>query len=224
MQFYRRGWAFNLEKASIGIGAMIILIAMTLVAGIASSIIINTSNSLEIQAYKTGQETKDEISSGIGVIQIIGQYGVRDIGGTDHSRFHNMSLIVTSRAGGSGVNLDGVVITIANASKMCLLSWDNTFASEPSGSGVFSTGSCFDIGPDDFGIIVIEDADGSCTAINPVINQGDKAILTINLSACFNGLPSKTDIGGMVIDEQGSPGVFLFRTLATSSKTVVEFM
>ena len=104
---------------------------------------------------------------------------------------------------------------------MCLLSWDNTFALEPSGSGVFSTGSCFDIGPDDFGIIVIEDADESCISANLVINRGDKAILTINLSACFNGLESKTDIRGMVMDEQGSPDFFLFRTPTTCSKTVV---
>lgn len=221
---YRRGWAINFDKASIGIGSMIILIAMILVASIAASIIINTSNTLKVQAFKTGQETEGEISSGIGVVQIIGQYGIRNIGGTDYSRFHNMSLMITSRAGGSGVNLGGVIITIANETKMCLLSWCNTFAAEASGNGVFSTGTCFDIGPDDFGIIVIEDADGSCTASNPVINRGDKAILTINLSACFNGLASKKDIRGIVMDEQGSPGVFLFRTPATCSKTVVEFM
>lgn len=220
----RRGWALSHNKASIGIGAMIIFIAMILVAGIAASILIDTSVTLEAQAYKTGKETKDEVSSGIGVVQIIGQYGTRNIGGTDYSRFHNMSIMVTSRAGGSGVALDGVIITIANKTNMCLLSWDSTFADEVSGNGLFNTGSCFDIGPDDFGIIVIEDADGSCTATNPIINGGDKAILTVNLSACFNGLASKKDVRGMVMDEQGSPGVFLFRTPATSSKTVVEFM
>lgn len=53
MEFYRRGWAFNLEKASIGIGTMIILIAM---------ILITTSNNLEIPIYRAGQEKKDEMS------------------------------------------------------------------------------------------------------------------------------------------------------------------
>jgi flagellin FlaB len=213
------------SKASIGIGAMIVFIAMVLVAGIAASVLIQTSNQLETQAMSTGQDTKEEVSCGIGVIQIIGQYGNRNISGTHYSRFHNMSIMVTSRAGGSAVNLDETIITISNGSKMCLLKWNTTsFSSAPSGSGIFSMTTLFDIGADDFGIIVIEDADGSCTDSNPVINKGDKAILTVNLSACFNGLASREDIDGMVIPEDGSPGVFLFRTPGTTSKTVVEFM
>ena len=216
---------FKKDKASMGIGTMIIVIAMILVAAIAASVLIQTANQLETQGLQTGQETRDEISSGIGVIQVIGQYGSRNISGTIYNRFHNMSMIVTSRAGGSGVDLSEVVIMISNESKMCILSWDSTFASAPSGSGIFSTANAFDFGPDDFGIIVIEDADGSCTSGAPAINRGDKVILSVNLSACFNGVPSKNDIKGMVVVEQGSPGVFLFRTPATtSSKTVVEFM
>ena len=221
---FRNNWAFAQDKASIGIGSMIIFIAMVLVAGIAATVLIQTSNSLETQALSTGQETKDEVSSGIGVCQVIGQYGYRNVSGTYYSRFHNMSIMVTSRAGGSGISLDEVVIQISNGSRMCLLSWDTTFSLAPSGSGVFNTANIFDIGPDDFGIIVIEDADGSCTSDAPVINRGDKVILSVNLSACFNGLESRQDVEGMVIDEQGSPGVFLFRTPGTTSKTVVEFM
>lgn len=211
-------------KASIGIGAMIVFIAMVLVAGIAASVLIQTSNQLETQAMTTGQDTRDEVSCGIGVIQIIGQYGNRNISGTYYSRFHNMSIMVTSRAGGSSVNLNETVITISNGSKMCLLKWDTSFALAPSASGLFSTANMFDLGPDDFGIIVIEDADDSCTDSNPVINKGDKVVITVNLSACFNGLASREDVDGMVIPEDGSPGVFLFRTPGTTSKTVVEFM
>jgi flagellin FlaB len=132
--------------------------------------------------------------------------------------------MVTSRAGGSGVDLGQVFVTISNGSKQCLLTWDNSFASAPSGSGVFSTANMYDFGADDFGIIVIEDADGSCTSGAPVINRGDKAVLTVNLSACFNGLTTRQDIDGMVVAEDGSPGVFLFRTPCVSSKTIVEFM
>jgi archaellin len=105
-----------------------------------------------------------------------------------------------------------------------LLTWDSSFSASPSASGVFSTAGLFDFGADDFGIIVIEDGDGSCQSGSPVINRGDKAILTINASACFNGLPTREDINGMVVSEEGAPGVFLFRTPAVSTKTVVELM
>jgi archaeal flagellin FlaB len=222
---FSRLFAFKSNsKASIGIGAMIVFIATVLVAGIAASVLIQTSNQLETQAMRAGQDTCDEVSSGIGVVKIVGQYGNRNVSGTYYNRFHNMSIMITSRSGGSGVNLDQVVVKMSNGSKLCLLSWDTSFALAPSASGLFSTANMFDIGADDFGIIVIEDADGSCTASNPVINKGDKVVLTVNLSACFGGLASREDLEGMVIPEMGSPGVFLFRTPGTNNKTLVDLM
>ena len=55
------------KNASIGIGAMIVFIAMVLVAGIAASVIIQTMNSMEQQAMRAGQETTEEVSTGISV-------------------------------------------------------------------------------------------------------------------------------------------------------------
>jgi len=222
---FRKDDALRSEEASIGIGAMIVFIAMVLVAGIAASVLIETSNILETRAMSSGQETRDEVSSGIGVYQIIGQYGIRAIGGSSVSAFHNMTIIVTSRSGGSEIDLGEIVVTISNGSKQCVISWDNSkFASSPSGSGIFSTSELYNLSAVRFGIIVIEDADGSCTSNAPGMDEGDKIALTFNMSASFNGLMFRDDVRGMVIPEHGSPGVFLFRTPATSSRTVAELM
>lgn len=214
---------FNKNTASMGIGAMIVFIAMVLVAGIAASVLIQTSNTLETQALKSGGETEDEVSAGIRVYQIIGQYGTRNISGNYYSRYHNMSIIVTPCSGTNGIDLAETIIKIANSSKELILSYGDVFVSTPSGNGVFSTPGVFDLTASEFGVIPLEDRDGSCTAAAQVINEGDKALLTVNLSACFNGLAGREDIQGMVIVEIGAPGVFLFRTPPTSIKTVVEF-
>ncbi len=63
------------DLGDMGIGAMIVFIAMVLVAGIAASVLIQTANRLEIQAMKTGQETTEEVATGIGVEDITGQKG-----------------------------------------------------------------------------------------------------------------------------------------------------
>jgi len=225
MMQLRREYSLKSKNASIGIGAMIVFIAMVLVAGIAASVLIQTSNALESQAMSTGQETRDEVSSGIGVYQIIGQYGTRSISGSPVAAFHNMTVIVTSRSGGSAVDLSETIVTISNGSKQCVVSWENTkFASASSGSGIFSTSGLYDLGASKFGIIVIEDADGSCTSNSPGMNEGDKIALTFNMSALFNGILFRDDIRGMVMPENGAPGMFLFRTPASTSRTIVEFL
>ena len=213
----------NKKVASIGIGTMIVFIAMVLVAGIAASLLMQTSVSLEAQAMKSGQDAEKEVSSDISVIDIMGDYNSRDIGGISYTRIHNMTITVTPRSA-SAINLGDAIVQISNGSKMCILNWSGTYASQPSVTGLFSTPDVFDLGASTFGIIVEHDADSSCGPSNPVIDDGDKVLLTVNLSACFNGLSERADIKGMVIAEQGSPGVFLFRTPATNTKPIIKLL
>ena len=214
----------NDKISSIGIGSMIVFIAMVLVAGIAASVLIQTSNTLEAQALYTGRETRTEVSSDIDVLKITGQYGIRDVGGGTYvTGYHNMTIMVTPR-GASEINLDEVIIQISNGSKLTVLSYESQFASSPSANGVFNTANVFDLNSTGFGIIVVEDGDNSCTSGNPGINHGDKALLTINISACFDGFIAHEDIEGLVIPEHGSPGVFLFRTPGVTTRTINGFL
>ena len=64
------------DVGSIGIGAMIVFIAMILVAGVAASVLVQTSNTIQLQALRTGQETTKEISSGLQVFDIEGMINV----------------------------------------------------------------------------------------------------------------------------------------------------
>ena len=59
------------DVAAIGIGAMIVFIALILVAAVASTIIIKTAEELQQRAEKTGDDTREEIS---GKVQIINAY------------------------------------------------------------------------------------------------------------------------------------------------------
>ena len=59
----------NDDRASIGIGAMIVFIALILVAAVASTIIIKTAEELQQRAEATGDDTRDEIS-GLSLIHI----------------------------------------------------------------------------------------------------------------------------------------------------------
>ena len=78
----------NREAGSIGIGAMIVFIALILVAAVASTIIIKTAEELQQNAESTSDDTRKEISGKVNIIQII----VNGSSGNDID-----SLIVTAK-------------------------------------------------------------------------------------------------------------------------------
>ena len=227
------------DIGDMGIGAMIVFIAMVLVAGIAASVLVQTANKLETQAMQTGQQTTAEVATGIKVIDIEGQKTLRPIcynaatglirgGGTpdtwfNATRLQNMTITVSPRAGSLTIDLSQAVIEISNSSAKCILRYGGAgdYADTVAATGVFGT-AAFNLNPDRFGIIKLEDADNSCSVNTPVINRGDKVMLTINLSACFFGLPERTDIWGQVIPEDGAPGIFAFRTPPAYTASIYE--
>ena len=71
MSEYNQTVERNQEAGSIGIGAMIVFIALILVAAVASTIIIKTAEELQQNAESSSDDTRKEISGKVNIIQII---------------------------------------------------------------------------------------------------------------------------------------------------------
>jgi flagellin FlaB len=204
------------DIGSIGIGAMIVFIAMVLVAGIAASVLIQTSTNLESQALSTGQETTAEVSSGLDVVGIEGYNSSGSI--------TRLAIIVRARAGSADIDLNTTVLEISDSETKNFLTQDpNTFTLQADIEGDLFTAGFYPGSNTDFGIIVLEDADGSCSSgTSAVINSGDYVVLTVDTNECFSGFSPRDDIWGLVIPEEGSPGVINFKCPASFTKDVVE--
>ena len=210
------------DVGSIGIGAMIVFIAMVLVAGIAASVLIQTSTKLESQAMRTGQETTQEVSTGMAVFDIKGY-------APDSGNIDQLVITVRPRAGSADIDIAEVFLELSNTDYKVIMNYDTAAAVNwnDSSSGVddvFGV-ACFPAAANRFGIMVLEDADGSCTETNQVINRGDKVLLCVDTTQSFSatgGINERTDIWGMACPEQGSPGIISFTTPAMKDTNIYE--
>jgi len=206
------------ESGAIGIGTMIIFIAMVLVAGIAASVLIQTSSRLESQAMTTGSETTEEVAGGIAIDDVSGHVG------TD---IDMLAITVRVRAGSPDIDLNHTILEISDGSTKVLLSYDYGNAEHFNGTvdadaDVFGTGNISLLTNEEFGIIVLNDPDSSISRFNPVINRGDKVVLTVDANACFSEIGERTEVTGRVLPEIGSPGIISFTTPASYADTVYD--
>ena len=211
------------DVGSIGIGAMIVFIAMVLVAGIAASVLIQTSTKLETQAMATGSETTAEVASGIAVFDVLGYAA----SGSDISK---LLIGVRPRAGSDGIDLSTAFVEISDSATKVLLTYNSSYYLDPGIVGlsdIFANDTLFPTGntslsATDFGVLVLEDADGSLSSSAPVMNRGDKVYLCINTTATHSDLAVRTDIWGIIVPEEGAPGMITFTTPASYTDTVMD--
>jgi flagellin FlaB len=196
---------------------MIVFIAMVLVAGIAASVLVQTANRLEIQAMQTGQETIGEVSTGLAVTAIAGHSAgtVLDL----------MSITIQPRSGSFSIDLGQTFVEFSDSGTKVVLTYDtNSFNDTPAIGGDLFGVSYADLNSSLFGVIVLQDADGSLTAAHPVLNIGDKVMLTVNLAEIFTvagGLTTRLPVWGTIQPEEGAPGVFAFTTPPSFAATTV---
>ena len=204
------------DIGAIGIGAMIVFIAMVLVAGISASVLIQTSSKLENQAMRSGQQTIAETATGIAVETIEGY--------NQSASLQLLAIEVRARAGSTNINLAGAILEISNSSKKSVLIYNSSVYTplEDIDGQLFTWNFYPYNNATTFGVVVLEDADGSCQASNPSMNVGDRIALTVNTSKIFGGLGTNVDVFGMVIPEDGSPGMISFKTPGAYTNAIVE--
>ncbi|MFC7073704.1 archaellin/type IV pilin N-terminal domain-containing protein [Halovenus rubra] len=86
------------NRAQVGIGTLIVFIAMVLVAAIAAGVLINTAGFLQTQAEDTGTESTSQVADNLKVITEVGNVSADD-------KIDQVRLGVQPAAGAGDVNL-----------------------------------------------------------------------------------------------------------------------
>ncbi|WP_135612624.1 archaellin/type IV pilin N-terminal domain-containing protein [Methanococcoides sp. AM1] len=207
------------ESAQVGIGTLIIFIAMVLVAAVAAAVLIQTSGVLQERASSTGQQAAQEVSSNMMVKSI---EGVRSSDGTNLSDSADLlKLKVALNIGSSDIDLNQVVITITdgvNTNDLVYAGNDKTYgATMTSFSETNATlnlinllsASTNETGGDNcnyfFAVEKIRDEDESFSQASPIMNQGD--LVTIYIATSSTGAASNTVVGDITVTELKDSGL-----------------
>ncbi|MBD3261383.1 MAG: hypothetical protein GF334_06810 [Candidatus Altiarchaeales archaeon] len=94
------------NKGLMGVGTLIIFIAIILIAAVASSVLITTGGSLQQKALVTGVQTEESVASGVEAISLMA---------TDASENHSVQhfeLLIRMQSGSEPINLNNSVITV----------------------------------------------------------------------------------------------------------------
>jgi len=158
------------SRGQVGIGTLIVFIAMVLVAAIAAGVLINTAGFLQSGAEETGQQSSDQVTNRLQEVSTIGQIGT--VSGEE--RIGLVNITVSRSPGASNVDLSQATIQWVDSSG----SYDLVHQSQLSGT---ADGS--------FGTTIVQDEDGS----QPVLNEGaDRLKISLDVGAA----PFAVSVGG----------------------------
>ena len=118
------------ERGQVGIGTLIVFIAMVLVAAIAAGVLINTAGFLQSKGAATGEEASAQVSNRIDVVSAYGNV-------TDESVDY-ANLTVRQAAGADNINLSKSTIQWIGPDKALTLTHNSSSQSSSDG---FNTSS-----------------------------------------------------------------------------------
>ncbi|KCZ71137.1 archaeal flagellin-like protein [Candidatus Methanoperedens nitroreducens] len=165
------------NKADVGIGTLIIFIAMVLVAAVAAAVLIQTSGVLQQKAQTTGKEATAEVSSNIKIDSVVG-----NLNSTGNIEILNVT--VSLSAGGTDIDMDKIIVRYVNETTSRTLNH----------SGTAST-TAFSYSEERY-----------VSGINDkVLQPGDLGVITIDLNATGQALEVRKKGTITIIPETGTP-------------------
>lgn len=194
----------NKKDGAIGIGTLIVFIALILVAAIAAAVIIGTAEELEERAQEVDEDSRDQLKQSPRVIRAEGEIAAS---GNIEDVF-----IYVDYIGRDGVDMRNIVIHI--------LATPNTGVADFADL-TYNLNSAQTADNDNFGTVEVVDLadtfDPTGTPPRYILGEQTQMRLQLDLQASAVALPpdsllrieiTSTDSGGMTIDEWKTPSAY----------------
>ena len=136
------------NRAAMGIGTLIIFIAVVLVAAVAAGVLIQTSGFLQQKAASTGRVSTEQVASGIMVTSVVG-----NITSVPGGAVNALAIYVEPNAGSSDIDLSKAVVSLNDGNKKVTFTYNSSAYDDVSTgySDIFSTTNAWGVNGVDLG-------------------------------------------------------------------------
>ncbi|WP_018256400.1 archaellin/type IV pilin N-terminal domain-containing protein [Halomicrobium katesii] len=192
------------DRGQVGIGTLIVFIAMVLVAAIAAGVLINTAGFLQSSAEESGEQSSAQVTNRLQVVNAAGS----DIQTSGTAQVTTVEVTVKKAPGADNVDLD------------------TTTAQWVSDDGTFNVVSDNVQGQDGtsgdatFGITAFQDDDSSIDTSSVLNDPADRAVMTFRTDSVDSGdntSPSVETISATL--DEGSTATIKLNTQAGGETT-----
>jgi len=163
-------------RGQVGIGTLIVFIAMVLVATIATGVLITTAGFLQSSAGETGQQSSDQVTNRLGVVSTVGTQ-INE----DENTVGRIDITVRKAPGAGNIDLGATTLQVVHSSG----SYDLTYAPPTKRDIPLCPSPCIDpeSAPNatNFNTVKFQDDDTSITDRQVLNDPSDRATIYVDI-------------------------------------------
>ncbi|ADD07956.1 archaellin/type IV pilin N-terminal domain-containing protein [Candidatus Aciduliprofundum boonei] len=206
------------EKGEMGIGTLIIFIAMIIVAAVAATVLIQTAYQLQQQAEETGNIAIQDVATGFKIIHV---GGIVDNSTPSAPKVGIIQIKVGLIAGSPAIDMRNVLIELTDGTKDVTLNYTNVDITTTAGQvKLAATGEW--LANTTFTAKILRDMPPQNWDNQRVVTQGDIVMLIINATAAGLNLTPQSQVTLQIIPKHGVPTYAAFMVPATLTTKYVD--
>jgi flagellin-like protein len=175
------------DRGQVGIGTLIIFIAMVLVAAVAAGVLINTAGLLESTASDTGQDSQAQVSNQLTVLHASGNVDSTTDNVTD------LNFTIMKSAGSNDIDIANATVEYQSENTAQTLSWSDT-----------ASGTEFAVYPIDSDTAFTNGTDDGLT----LNSQDDRVVIRLDLDSLNDQLQEGEEAMVTFVDQSGASTIY----------------
>jgi flagellin FlaB len=199
----KKAWKKFDKRAEMGVGTMIIFIAMVLVAAVAASVLISTANSVREQAQNTGEQAIQNVASGFITYDVVGTVSAT------FDTLDQVDIYMRLAAGSPSINIGNVVVSATDGAETLIYDYTGAAGADEQYTAAQ--------------VLVVSSVGDWTTAAVDMVGQGDLIKVTLDLTVFATAIGNSQNVEIKVMPAYGQNSLVQFYTPEVFDTPMINF-